>query len=69
MCLSEVLPTADMMLCPAPHPQSHQYELTELRLNFPVQSSTFLKPCILVKANLYFISQPCHLTQALQDRF
>lgn len=36
-----VPPTTDMTLCPAPLPTSHRHELTELWLNFPVQSSTF----------------------------
>lgn len=67
--LSKVPPTADMTPCPAPLPTSHQHELTELWLNFPAQSSTFLMQSSLFKPNLYFISQPCHLTQAHQDRF
>lgn len=68
-CPREVPPTADMTLCPAPLPSSHQHELTELWLNFPAQSSTFLMQSILFKPNLYFISQPCHLTQAHVDKF
>lgn len=68
-CLREVPLTADMTLCPAPLPTSYQHELAELWLNLPAQSSTFLMQLTLFKPNLYFISQPCHLTQTHQDRF
>lgn len=68
-CLSEVLPTADRTVCPTPLRNSHQHELTELWLNFPAQSSTFLTQSTLFKPHLHFNLQSCHLTEVLKDRF